>query len=409
MMKFTSVLNSLLFFAIACSLVACGQQNTFMPSKENLASECIPPYSILALPVGNADTQVERPKPIPPINWDEMAQIPESSSGITRNHIAVQNNSFWVNSYQSKSGGKLLKYAIDTKRWKAYESVNNYQIGLSELLVTHDDVLWSYYRDGQNDPSFSFLSRYNGVEDQFEVVSDTQGVFKYPSEIRSNIVEDAKGLLWLLINTTDKKTVVLYSFNPYTLESKKQSLQLQAYGASITLGQDGRLWIPDFANNNLWSYDVEKNEAHSFHEIGKSAPDRPASQFKEIASVMPLVFPYADRSNRLWLENMGWLDVNNSDNLVFYSILSRPEFVEYSNQFVLEGPQYALSGAKSVYQSTNGAIWFTTDGGVVRLKIGEDYRQGEWCRITNGSSDVVEDSQGNLWMVVFDKLYKYKE
>jgi hypothetical protein len=70
-------------------------------------------------------------------------------------------------------------------------------------------------------------------------------------------------------------------------------------------------------------------------------------------------------------------------------------------------PQYGWLTTFDIFESSDGLIWFTTNGGIIRLDIRQGYEKGEWCLITNGYSQVKEDNHKNLWMIVFDKIYKF--
>jgi hypothetical protein len=116
---------------------------------------------------------------------------------------------------------------------------------------------------------------------------------------------------------------------------------------------------------------------------------------------------YFDREGRLWLSNKGWLDFKDPANPVWYEIIPSAVFLTDNGEFVGDNPEgsrsrYGWREPSKIYQSSNGWYWFTADG-IIRL----DPQEAEWCRFTTGRSPVVEDEDGYLWIVVYDKLYKY--
>jgi hypothetical protein len=110
---------------------------------------------------------------------------------------------------------------------------------------------------------------------------------------------------------------------------------------------------------------------------------------------------FMDHSGRLWFANYAWLDFSNGSSPVWHRIIESPVFVTDNK---LPDSQYRMAYQYSTYQSSNGWYWFTGGNGIVRLNL----EQGTWCLITTGISEVVEDNNHNLWIAVFDHLYKYR-
>ena len=416
-MKTKPLIRACTFLAFAWILISCARTPTstqeVVPSPASTADiaspECISPVTNLAVTVG-WDAPVPTPQPIAPINWKMIAELPEAA-GAGISSFAAQKNAIWV-SYNAQATGdkKLLKYNLDKNTWSSYNPTGDYYVGASRFLITKDGTTWSYYLSGVKNasPNFRLLSRYDPSLDQFEFVLDKQGLLQYPTELRSNIVEDTNGLFWFFVkDATDEKLILLYSFNPLTLQVEKHPLQINAYTTAITFGPDGKIWTVEFPSGTLWQYDPVKKETRSFNKLGKTdVKDRPDIKLNDILN--GISFLYFDRAGRLWLGNKGWLDVSNPDHIVFYALIPSPVFLAYYSGDMY-GDAYGLdTSASNVYQSTNGSIWFTIAGGVVRLNIEDGYKKGEWCLITNGSSKVVEDSEHNLWMSVFNKIYKYQ-
>ncbi len=62
-----------------------------------------------------------------------------------------------------------------------------------------------------------------------------------------------------------------------------------------------------------------------------------------------------------------------------------------------------LSTPKILLESADGKLWFHHENGMISL----DPKKGEWCWFTTYQSNIVEDSQHNLWMIADGKLYTY--
>ena len=127
--------------------------------------------------------------------------------------------------------------------------------------------------------------------------------------------------------------------------------------------------------------------------------------FDKSTAVSVLFF---DRNGRLWIDNKGWLDFTNPAKPIWYEIIPSPVFLTNDGWFDIrigdgQISKYGWLVPSEISQSTNGWFWFTTGR--------DDWlnpKKGEWCLFTTGSSPVVEDNDRNLWIVVFDKLYKFQ-
>jgi hypothetical protein len=102
-----------------------------------------------------------------------------------------------------------------------------------------------------------------------------------------------------------------------------------------------------------------------------------------------------DHSGRLWLDDHAWM---NSDG-VWYDVVRSPVFITDKSD---AGPNYVWDFPKVVFESSDGRLWFRSMNGMVSLNP----EKGEWCWFTTEQSNIVEDSDHNLWMVADNKLYK---
>jgi len=67
------------------------------------------------------------------------------------------------------------------------------------------------------------------------------------------------------------------------------------------------------------------------------------------------------------------------------------------------GLDYRWKSPKVVLESSDDRVWFQSDeNGMVWLDPDEE----QWCWFTTEKSNIVEDAEGNLWMIADGKLYK---
>jgi len=59
---------------------------------------------------------------------------------------------------------------------------------------------------------------------------------------------------------------------------------------------------------------------------------------------------------------------------------------------------------RPMIESSDGRIWFDgSSAGLVWL----DPQKGIWCKFTTIDSNILEDREGNLWLLYDSQLYKY--
>jgi hypothetical protein len=86
---------------------------------------------------------------------------------------------------------------------------------------------------------------------------------------------------------------------------------------------------------------------------------------------------------------------------MWHKVVRSPVFISDSSS---PENQYGWSSPNQIYQSSDGMYWFSDSNvGLVNLNPAN----GKWCKFTTGYSPISEDNQGNLWIAVFGKLYKY--
>jgi hypothetical protein len=427
-MKTESKIAFLCVFLGILILVSCSNATqTSIPSPTATAStslseviplpqsgECIPPYTNLAFPEGGGEIDKQPKAQIPPTDWEFISDVPNTTGHLTLHDFAASNDDIWVSYIQSDTKGNksvLARYNISEKGWKFYLPPGNTYGSPHYLFVSATTgELWGYYSFFSTDKlenGLSLFVHYNIANDQFEPVTDKQGFLQTPRTINGKVAEDKNGLLWMFIkeNPGDSNPT-LYSFNPKSLQAEKHDIHSKSF--SVFPRADGNLWISDWVEHKLALYDPHSRKTQYFDSIRTFTTSEGQTNIPFTEVIGENIGPsYFDNSGRLWFSYSGWLDLNNLEDINWYGVITPPEFVVYAEPIQ---PMFILSPAtlQSIYQSSNGWMWFSTIDGIIRLKIVDDFRYGEWCKVTNGQSKVVEDQRDNLWMIVFNKIYKYK-
>lgn len=402
------MLTTMLFSSCATASSASPQaQPTPMMAPSATATttpdSCIQPPVNLALPVGPyAVAEIKTPY-IPPLGWETVVTAPESISHYINNFVVVDGN-IWGSYITGGHGDKVARYDLDKKEWLFYSSTKNEQNRQMQLFLSRNGVVWEIFtRYLSNDENQPILARYDPQTDQFEAVVDTQNILQTPTEFFSDkVVEDSNGLLWMFLGSWDSDLISLYSFDPSTLQMEKHPVNIPRQTAKVSVGTNEGIWILDRETGELLEYFPSSHELHTLDHLNRTSPDDKDVLLSDV--LKEAGFVYQDRSGRVWLGNQGWLDFADPAKPAWYQLIPSLVFVTYRQP---PSTYVVTSRVFDIFQSSNGWLWFSTDAGIARLEIKKGYEQGEWCLVTNGAGDILQDDENNLWMKVYDTIYKY--
>jgi frataxin-like iron-binding protein CyaY len=373
----------LFIFLFGCEIFQSPAADKFMTS-----DKCIPPIFNVAVPLIEPAANYEHKDLSPQPNWEFQTSIPELVA-YDSSFVAGNNNDLWLTSPNS---GTVLRYDINTGKWKEYDTINGRKIIPRVLFASKDGTIWGLGENTAEQPltivTSPILSRYDVVSDQFIFVLDKDGDLSQPQvyAIGRKLEEDNNGTLWMFITENNEDT--LYSYNPSTQKAERHLSKPQGGNYDFAISPDGKIWYIDSFTNQLLVYDPSSNKITQFKSFSQPI------DYKQIGS---LVF---DRNERLWLDTTYYIDIANETNPIIYYIVDSPTFITDNAGLLM---QYGISTGHVILQSSNGWLWITSGSGLIRL----DMAKGEWCLFTTGRAPVVEDENHILWTFYSNKLYKY--
>lgn len=326
---------------------------------------------------------------LPPSEWQPQLsdeQIQQINFYSTRSIVARQGDIWFT------ANDLLARYRPSTRDLKTYvvEVDNESAFVPARLFITQDEELWGIGGTLELHWSGKFtgiLSHYDAENDRFEAIVDSGGILTDTSNLQ--ITQDARGLLWLII---DKK---LFSFDPVTHQAHQVLDSPPEYSFYDIVGTpDGTLWLAVTLEES--PYDIvilrynPRTEEVVYHG---SPPDIRNPHFVNL---------YLDSHNRLWVNDYGWRELTAEGEWIWYRVIRSPVFLtdrmEGTGDF-----QYGWVRPYQTYESSNGLFWFSSAAGLVKL----DPQSGEWSLVTTLTESIVEDNNQNLWIGGARQLYKY--
>ena len=267
-----------------------------------------------------------------------------------------------------------------------------------DLFLFPDGTVWSnveWYTWGDNIPNREtapVLSRFDENTRQFVIPDDMMEThltkeerIAYSHWSWPKIVLGEGGDFWIFDHYDG-----LYRYNPIEKATEKRVDWPEYPVYSIALSPDGSLYfsIPKSGS----SYAVVEGMILQFvpetdEVIQVDIPDEPWPKFQGML---------VDQSGRLWLGSTGYRDIDGDWHL----ILPDPQVVfDHAGEFWWFRP-YILT------ESSDGKQWYIRfiDGGGDGTAW-YDPKTGEGCQITDYTTNIVEDSNQQLWLLADGKLF----
>lgn len=334
-----------------------------------------------------------------PIPLDDNTLVSVEATRFINGHLEI-----WLRKDTSKSISQgttheYMIYQTNTKGWKTISAqVGDTEIYVQKLFVAKDGSIW-----GQNawttysNPSGVFiLSKYDEKDGGFKF---EENVVSIPAAWKdsdgydywSNVLIDQDGIFWIFANKD-----AIFSYDPLSQEMKRH-LEIPDFLVSdVALAPNQKIYItrewefPVFSiqDKEIWEFDPQKGVLKSL-----GVPSEPWPAYNNIL---------VDRSGRLVLGAVGWLNENGTWQRIY------PNPLVYFWNMNWKG-DYRWYTPELILESSDGQLWFRKklDDGVPLGMAWLNPKTMNGCWFTTVDTNIVEDQDQNLWMVVDGKLYKY--
>ena len=303
--------------------------------------------------------------------------------------------------HQKEDVSSVVVYQMISKEWRFIPDViAGTDVFVSDIFLTSDGSIWGRNTWGWEKISPSsgpVLSKFNENTRQFEFASGALEV-PYNDEqrfVNIEILVDKQDTFWLFVENDG-----LYHYDPISQQTTKQINLRGINGASPVLSADGSIYFKDdsyekYALNNP-NFSVFKEMLFKFipatgELIELEIPNEPWPIFGDM---------FMTQSGQLWLGSIGYREPNGSWYLVHSDINL---YFEHAGDIAWISPNIML-------ESSDGRLWLKKyiDSGLRNEGTAwYDPKTGEGCMFTNIPSNIIEDSQQQLWMFADGKLYRY--
>jgi hypothetical protein len=370
------------------------------PTQENIQGEtgdqCIPPVATWEFAMEPPRSITPVPIVPPPSEWKVQTSLPEKDPdgylALIEHHQAY--DVIWV-----YDGEKYFRYRTDTRQWNTTSFENGIENDFPSWLVQDQDgKVWDLASSGHGQYLRFFRLNDN---DQFELIKGSEIPGSRISDLFQKPLVRKDNTFWFLVFDSPT-TMSLYSFDPNTGEAKPhlsgiygESNPPYPFGRSIAMGQDGDIFLIRLKDDAIVRYDPD---------TGTSEDSTFLTRFHD--ELKKFIGPdlFVDRGGNLWVDDYVWIDFKNLNTGGFptqHEIIRSPLFITTGQNDI---STFQWGRPRPMLESSDGRIWF--NGGAAGL-VWLDPQKGLWCKFTTISSEILEDQDGNLWLLYDSNLYKY--
>ncbi len=193
-------------------------------------------------------------------------------------------------------------------------------------------------------------------------------------------IEEGQSVFWIFIQEDG-----LYRFDNRTFQTTRVLDLSEVTVLPLHSGSDGEIYFRTF------EYDSQVYK-FSYPEGALEEVEIPETGWYGRTSIL------VDRKLNLWLSGFGWRDPSGEWHLLHPRATEILRFPENFSPYELPSP-------KIIYESSNGWLWFAKyeefDNGTAWFNP----ETGEGCWFTTRSQEVVEDTEGRMWIATDGKLY----
>ena len=391
-MKIVNNVSKLILTALIISLVSCGVSKPFqefdlkssftemMTETENL-EVCLPPIIKSSLPLGENVTlslgELESSTAtLPPLAWEKAEELPFSGNSDPRIELIKPRSrslTLWFR-VQEQSTISFWTYSLETQKWNAVASPSK----VDHYFFDSESQLW-------------FIVEGN-VELQFYKIDQAE------NKLKEMLIIDASKLNNRILDfaySPDHSLWVIMS-NPTTLNQILVNLDLQTGKVTdhVTLSEY-IIGVDTDEKGNVFSLN-NKGVVERFNPKAKTVSYTYLSPKSSYWNAGETEFFFTE-TGQVYLNDLAWFendDYSSNLHLIFRSTVFVTQTDDGSGSFVWESPepQAETEDGRIWYKSMRGLAWHQPE-------------TGEWCMFTSAKSNIVKDSQGNLWIIYDNALY----
>ena len=391
-MKIVNNASKLILTTLIISLVSCGVSKPFqefdlkssftemMTETENL-EVCLPPIIKSSLPLGENVTlslgELESSTAtLPPLAWEKAEELPFPENSDPRIELINPRSrslTLWFR-VQEQSTISFWTYSLETQKWNAVASPSK----VDHYFFDSESQLW-------------FIVEGN-VELQFYKIDQAE------NKLKEMLIIDASKLNNRILDfaySPDHSLWVIMS-NPTTLNQILVNLDLQTGKVTdhVTLSEY-IIGVDTDEKGNVFSLN-NKGVVERFNPKAKTVSYTYLSPKSSYWNAGETEFFFTE-TGQVYLNDLAWFendDYSSNLHLIFRSTVFVTQTDDGSGSFVWESPepQAETEDGRIWYKSMRGLAWHQPE-------------TGEWCMFTSAKSNIVKDSQGNLWIIYDNALY----
>ncbi len=396
----------------------------YSPAREPIRmTDCIPPITNFSFEVRIRSYNYDLLPPdliLPKEPWEFVSVVPLATPidkwGI--NDIVFARNvgghtKIWYMDYLDKTGEisynhfTMRIYDVFSDIWKSIPiQLESPEEKIVQIYLDNSNIIWARISPDIGpgiDVSGTYFEDYTKSPFIFAKFNEDKGKFEYldfSTDIPLGPVSFDGNKFWIFkeqgpLFRLDPKRLEIKEYGDYRdspiIDSINHSLDIDIVRSDNALAFD--------TNGNFYFVDQTPKEEHLLADMNlfrfTPSTEKFDALYIPLSNNPLLVFPFVDKKGNVWLSDYGWMDANG----VWHEIIRSPVFIADSEKG--GSAQWIFPSIK--LNSADGRMWFGSQNGMVSL----DTEKGEWCWFTTYQSNIVEDLNGNLWMIANGTLYQY--
>jgi hypothetical protein len=362
-------------------------------TQNQVGDECIPPEAEWEYPIKPPDGSGGQPLSVPPpAAWIIQTSLTEISPKAKLETLELIEHQPGYDVIWVTSGDKFLRFRTDTKQWSSVSLNNDLNMSPRSLFQDPNGRVWAYGYYPAHPTYFTRFLRLND-NDQFEF-ADNGGIQGEEPVLIGPPLVSKDSTFWILVSGKDG--MALYSFDPNTRKAKRHLAGgLGEFGLSIAMGLDGSVFLVRPNEKQVVRYYPDSGLSDTIVVYYRFEGDLTDNHYPDL---------FVDRSGNLWIGDYVWIDFKHltaEGGYTWHQIIRSPLFIsKYGNLRAI----YLWMRPRPMLQSVDGRIWFR---GFAAGLVWLDPQKGLWCKFTTIDSNILEDRDGNLWLLYDSNLYKY--